>query len=475
MGVKRFIADSDTTITNAYDPSLIRRAVYANMGAADSLEMFSLFGQVANTSVEKSRIFVKFPIQNIAAARLSGTLPQSGSVNFFMRLSNVKHPFSLPDNYDVTAMPISSSWVEGIGLDMDSYSDYGVSGSTGSGCNWVFRDINQAWINPGGDFINNYAITTHVSDPEQDIYLDVTRIVEDQISDTIPNYGIAVMLSGAYENSTGSVSYYTKKFSARNSQFFFKRPYLEALWDASVQDDRNDFYASSSLLDSTDNKYNLYLYNRVKNKYKNIPNNPNLSVKFYTDINKTQEVIPTFITVSNPEVGKYRAIVSINTTASALYDYWVNSASTGTVYFSSSFDIKNAYAQENSEESQYVFKIKNLSNSYKNNENPRFNIFSRQKNWNPTIYNVAVAQVENITHKNLYYKIFRYSDNYNIINYSTGSIAYSLTSYDSSGNYFDLDMSLLEPDYSYGIKFAFVEDNKVTEINETFKFRVESV
>jgi hypothetical protein len=474
MSIKRFVANSDTTITNAYEPNLIRRAQYANMGAADSLEMFSIFGQVLPTTVEKSRILVKFPVEDMASARLSGTLPQSGSVSFFVRLSNVTHPYSLPSNYDLLIKPVSGSWVEGIGLDMEDYSDLGVSGSTGSGCNWLYRDIQTQWVTGGGDFLDQYSVTYHIDNGQEDIFADVTRIVEAQMSSVIPNYGLGIMLSGAYENNTGSISYYTKKFSARNSQFFYKRPYIEARWDGSVKDDRNDFYASSSLLDESDNKYNLYFYNRVKGNYKNIPSNPFVTVKFYTDTNRTQEVAASYLSMSNPATGKYKAVVAINTTASALYDYWMNSVNTGTVYFSSSFDVKNFAAYEDASDLNYNFKVVNLKNSYKNNEVAKLKIFSRKKDWSPTIYTVANTQIETSIHKNLYYKIFRYSDNYTIIDYSTGSLKYSLVSYDSSGNYFDLDMSLYEPDYSYAIKFAFLEDNQLRENNEIFKFRVET-
>ncbi len=473
MSIKRFIANADTSITDAYEPNLIRRGKFANMGAADSLEIFSIYGQVLPTSVEKSRILVKFPIEDIISSRNSGTLPSSGSVSFFVRLSNVTHPFSLPSDYDVVIKPVSSSWVEGSGLDMEDYSDLGVSGSTGSGCNWEFRDISTAWTSGGGDYLNNYSVTYHIDNGEEDIFADITSIVEAQISNTIPNYGLGIMLSGSYETGNNLVSYYTKKFSARNSQFFYKRPYLEARWDSSLQDDRNDFYSSSSLLDSTDNKYNLYFYNRVKGNYKNIPNSPSLTVKFYTDETKTQEVTPSYLSMSNPSTGKYKAVVSIDTTASALYDFWINSAVTSTVYFSSSFDVKKFAAFEDSSDRDFVFKITNLKNTYKTNEVAKLKVFSRKKNWNPTIYTIANTQIETDIHKNLYYKIFRYSDNYTIIDYSTGSLKYSLTSYDSTGNYFDLDMSLYEPDYSYGIKLAFLEDNQLRETNEIFKFRIE--
>jgi len=48
-------------------------------------------------------------------------------------------------------------------------------------------------------------------------------------------------------------------------------------------------------------------------------------------------------------------------------------------------------------------------------------------------------------------------------------------SYDISGNYFDFDMSLLEPGYTYAFKFAFYENGIKSwlEQSDTFKFRVE--
>jgi hypothetical protein len=474
MSIKKFVADSDTTITNAYEGSNVTRALYANMGAADSLEYFSIFGKVAADSIEKSRILVKFPINEISSSRMSGNLPVSGNVNFFLRMFNVAHPFSLPSDYDIVIKPISSSWVEGTGVDMENYYDLGVSGSTGSGCNWVFRDVSTEWVLQGGDYLNQYAVNYHIDKGDEDILVDVTEIVEKQISSQIPNYGLGIMLSGNYEDSIGNISYYTKKFSSRTSQFFYKRPIIEARWNSAIEDDRDNFYASSSLLEASENKYSLYFYNKFRGTYRNIPGNPNLTVKFYADSAKTTELTPTFLSMSVPKTGVYKAVVSLNTTASAAYDFWVNSSATGTVYFSSSFDINSYGGEENDSDQEYILKITNLKDSYQTNETAKIKIFSREKNWNPTIYTVAVNQVENIVHKNLYYKIFRYSDNYNIIDYGTGSIKYSLTSYDSSGNYFDIDFSIFEPDYSYGIKFAIVENNTLKEFKELFKFRVEA-
>ena len=52
MAIKRYIASADTTITNAYEENLTTRASQTNMGAADILETFVIYGQASSTSVE---------------------------------------------------------------------------------------------------------------------------------------------------------------------------------------------------------------------------------------------------------------------------------------------------------------------------------------------------------------------------------------------------------------------------------------
>ena len=64
-------------------------------------------------------------------------------------------------------------------------------------------------------------------------------------------------------------------------------------------------------------------------------------------------------------------------------------------------------------------------------------------------------------------------DDYQIIGYGTGSLNYTRMSYDASGSYFDLDMSMFEQDYTYGIKILYKVGSDYVEQPETFKFRVE--
>ncbi len=82
------------------------------------------------------------------------------------------------------------------------------------------------------------------------------------------------------------------------------------------------------------------------------------------------------------------------------------------------------------------------------------------------------ASVDNI--REGWYKISRVVDNVEIIGYSTGSSpSYSSLSYDVSGSYFDLDMSLLEKGYSYEIGLLRKDQNRYVELQEKFRFRVD--
>ena len=50
MAIKKYIADKDNTITNAFQLDMSTRASGSNMGAADILEVFSIYGQQTLTA-----------------------------------------------------------------------------------------------------------------------------------------------------------------------------------------------------------------------------------------------------------------------------------------------------------------------------------------------------------------------------------------------------------------------------------------
>jgi len=471
MAIRQYTASADTTITNAYKSNLRTTGISGNMGESDILEVFKIFGQATSGSSELSRVLIKFPVDSISSDRTSNLIPASGNVNFYLRLYNAKHNTTVPKNYALSVLATSGSWDEGTGLDMEEYSDYGVA-------NWVVRSSSSvggtsSWVSTGGDSYASPAFTQSLNDGTEDVLVDVTSLVEQWITGSKPNHGFLIKLSSSYENA--QQSYYTKRFFARGTEYFFKRPKIEARWNSARKDHRGAFYASSSASDSNINT--IYLYNIVRGQLKNIPSigTGNIYVRTYTD-----PVSGSLLTASsNPitggwvSTGIYSASFALNTTASEVFDRWFNSSLT-TCFHTGAITVLQYDSQDYDVTNNYVISLTNGKSQYTTSETARFRFFIRNKDWNPTIYNVATSEVETLTIESASYKIVRASDNTRVIDYGTGSTLHTIMSYDVSGNYFDLDMSILEPDYKYQIYLSFFDSqtNSWKEQKQSFNFRV---
>jgi len=612
MSVKRYTADADTTITNAYKANLSTRATSANMGASDSLEVFSIWGQrsgsVEGPSVEKSRALIKFPITSIATDRTNGDIPAAGSVNFYLKMFNAEHPNTLPSDYTMNVLAVSESWSEGYGLDMETYKDSGAANwlsgsvtataatakitalsktagqantrvltvhdaerqsvsftidnsiSTSTATKIAFANANSnatqfatniaAAINaadaantlnisasslaavvtltmstpgPAGNFAadmagtaatdsvltitNQFAggaitggtstmvwgtaggtyhtgssnstilYTASFADGDENLEVDITTLVEQWLTGTKSNYGVGLSMSGNFEDGTLSGSFYTKKFFAKGSEYFFKRPQIEARWDSSKKDDRANFYASSSLAPGADNINTLYLYNFVRGQLKNIPGlhaSNTLTIKLYRDA-LTDGSPTTVVAGLTADTGIYTASVAMDTTATNVYDVWCTGSGGSLIEFhtGSAITVKSFSALAENPNLSYVTSLISARAKYSNKETARFRLFIRKQNWSPTIYTKATETLDSAIIESAYYKVFRASDDFEVIPYGTGSTNHTKLSYDQSGSYFDLDMSLLEDDFAYGLNFAYYLNGKYVEQPETFKFRVE--
>ena len=635
MAIVRYTASADTTISNAFEENMITRGTGSNMGAADSLEVFSIYAQASTSSAELSRALVKFPTTTIASDRTAGTIPASGSVNFFLKVYNVKHSYTLPTDYKLTVARVTSDWEEGYGLDMDGYTDltYNGEGSNwdnctgtdvaeitkvvfgsdtpsnygaGSGANYItiydgpnrynfwFDDgtgdsapsadgtevevdidgqstsagiagvfqtqahaqsglsatidsstvyvtsstagvvtasaivgtisgitsigIQQTgsaatpWGTPGGDFTTATAadfVDVSFADGDEDIEVDITDIVEGWIKSSGPNanYGLMLKMSSSYETyfssstgaNTGSVlhntlgakrSYYTKRFSARSSEFFFKRPAIEARWDDSRRDNRGDFFVSSSVVASNYNT--LYLYNYVRGELQDFPGYQSTDpvMKLYRSSGSVPEGFPQNFkrssddneqaSISGTRVSKgvYKVSFSVSSSAvTSTFPYLVDVWSYNNVEFhtGSAITPKTHSFTEQNPNSSYVISVSNMREYYNPLETARFRVFVRQKDWSPTVYTKATTAIESYKAVSASYEVYRVVDDEVVIGYGTGSSpSHTRLSYDVSGNYFDLDMKLLEPGYMYGIRVSVYESSigSYREHPNSFKFKV---
>jgi len=487
MGIKRYTANADTTITNAYKANLKTRGTDGNMGLADSLEVFHIYGQESSASAENSRVLINFPVSDIITERAAGEIPASGSVSWFLRVHNVAHPNTLPRNYNMTIQAISSSWDEGTGMDMEEYSDVGYA-------NWTSAASSSggvtAWTTEGGDYHASPSYTSYFDNGTEDIEVDISTLVEQWVDSTKESYGVGIRM----ENESAFSSSYTKKFSARGSQYFYSRPTLEARWDSATKDDRGNFYYSSSLAPAVDNLNAVYLYNYSRGRLVDIPgigSGASIYVNLYASTSDAPsgaklllsagggvvDELDTTATGSWVSTGVYSANLAITASATPLttiHDVWTNLAGT-TEYHTGSISPKSLSSSEQNSVSQMVMNVTNLRDSYHRNETARFRLYTRQKNWNPTIYTKAVSTPETYIIESGSFKVVRLIDDLDVIAFGTGSNMHTQMSFDSSGNYFDIDISMLEAGYGYGLKFAFYDGaaGAWNEYPDVFKFRVE--
>jgi hypothetical protein len=323
---------------------------------------------------------------------------------------------------------------------------------------------------------------------------------------------------GNIENPSGSTtSYYIKRFFGRKSQYFFKRPYIEARWDDTLRDDRGNFYYSSSVASPADNLNTIYLYNYVRGQLKNIPGiekTGSVMVSLFSGniddttptgssgallinsqstpgtTNGANVVLQYFATGGWVSTGVYSASVAITASELAtgfdpiltLYDVWSSGSLADGKHLKRRFhtgSIKPILQDSLNtiQSGRNYLSITNLRNGYRSDETARFNLYVREKNWSPNIYTKANSNIETKTAHSASYRVYRTLDNYRVVDYGTGSDNHTYLSYDVSGNYFNFDMSLLEPGYEYAFAFAFYDNSLSSWVEQenTFRFRVEKL
>jgi hypothetical protein len=437
MAIFRYNASADNTISNAFASNLKTRATGSNMGESDILEVFSIYAQASTSSLEKSRVLIDFPIDTIIEDRTAGKIPASGSVDFYLKLTNAVHSSTLPKKFNLVVAAVSQSWTEGFGLDMEEYSDYGHS-------NWVSPRSSSAgevlWTTPGGDFIDDDSVEyeQYFEKGTEDLIVNVSSLVEKWIDGTYDKNGFGIFLSSSHEDGS----------------------------------------------EAADNLNTLFFINRIRGRKVNIPSvgTNDILVSVYDQLGGSPITLPvgggvatnndTNVTGSNIEKGIYKVQFAYTGSSDTIYLVW-HSGSTEFVT-SSAITVKEQNDRDDYSNSYHITLV-NSKPSYANDEVSRFRFFTRKKDWSPTIYTKASKEIENHIVEEVFYKINRSTDGYEVIGYGTGSEKHTKLSYDKSGSYFDLDMSLLQEDYQYQISLLYSFDGEYREFNEKFKFRVDKI
>ena len=184
------------------------------------------------------------------------------------------------------------------------------------------------------------------------------------------------------------------------------------------------------------------------------------------DVNATASFVST---------GVYECQIALTAALSPLqeiHDVWHKA---GTEFFTGSFYPEAMPTYDSAPTFNRVTACKNLKKVYSQQDSSRIRFFVRSKDWSPTIYTDATANYPSEINASASYSITRVIDDLVAIPYGTGSDYSTYLSYDKEGNYFDLDMSLLDTGYMYELKLSYYNDSigDWQEQPQTFKFRVE--
>lgn len=452
----RIFAQKDTFITNFKLRNVQQTG--SNFGSSEILHLYKQAGTSGSVGVSATssvaRILTKFDLGIFSALTASYDIPSTG-VSYFLKLSDAQHDKTLPSSFDVQVQAVSQDWDEGRGRDVDNFSDKGVA-------NWVKAKSNSFWPQAGASGTGPFA-TAHFDNGHENIELNVTSIVQGWFSGTFSNNGFLIKISSSQE--VDSQDYYAKMFHGRETSFKDKRPYLEARWNDSSRDDRNNFYFDVS--------GTLFLNHVVQGQFTNIPEigTGNIGVRIVDASGTVASLTGTYTGFP----GRYSvtfALPSGNFSGSLFKDIWYDFSSPSHWFMTGTFGIGDDLNVPGAQPKKYFVTVMNLRDSYETDETVRLGLFVRPHDYNPARVLTASFEANGTIVNKAYYRIVNDRTDEIVVPFSTGSLEYTRLSYDQRGNYLKLHVGSLSPGNVYRLSFLFDVDGQKQYVDQGFKFRV---
>lgn len=498
-------ASSDTYITNKIIGSSFR-ATDANVGKAGTLDLFKLYDESSisgsTAPIELSRLLLKFDLNPLREMTGSSLNLNSTSFKCFLHLSDIYGGQTTPTNYKIVVMPLSKSFDEGFGLDIGQYQDLDsanfITSSISSGIvsSWNAQGANALGllgstnidvISSGviNSVMTSFAAEQNFINGDEDLYVDVTRIISSTLVNNIPDCGMRVSFTGSNETDTRTL--FVKRFASRHSSNGRKHPRLKVTYDDTIFDDHRNFY-----FDLTGS---LFFNNTHRGDYANI-----LSGSSLIPLTGTNCILLTLKSGSytgyftgsqhtigsNASIGIYSATFAIPSNETTLKTEILNAASAtfteiwssldGHVPFlTSSIIIKGidrtAFDIDNK---RWKINIINMSETYSLSSKPKFRIFMQRNSVEDDFkYTKLPAELKSDIHRNVFYSIRDFHSNEVIIPFDSVTNSTRIST-DKSGMYFDLYMDSFEPGRVYEIDIKVI-DKGTSDIYKSVggKFKVE--
>ncbi len=456
----RIYPTKDTWISNDFRAPNYTRLTGANVGGSEELDVFKrsgmsgAIGSLGSSSL--GRALLQFDFSRFSALTASGDLPSTG-LTFTLRMNHKTSACGTPSSYDLVVAPVSSSWDEGLGRDVD-LGDKGFA-------NWVKRTSTAYWSSPGGDFLSSPRASAHLDTGREDLELDVTPIVNQWLSGNIPNNGLGVMLTSSIESDAVYVDYYQKKFYSRQTDFEDRAPYIEVRANDFVGDDRSNLQWGRS--------GTLYLYNVIGGTFTNLPGNFVIAT-----ISDASGVLMQLTASRGVAPGIYSASFALPTgtfsagrpySGSVFYDSW---GSGSFAFGSGSFSLRSSGVTTELGNLTLVARVKGLQDEFCPEDVPQFNVSFRTKPHTLAVVQTASLDLVPYIVENAFYAIENDSTRERVIPFGTGSQKHTRLSYDADGNSFRLFMSNLHAGNAYRILLLVTDRGRQQVIDGGFKFKV---
>lgn len=485
-------ADKDAYITNRFikiaSSGSFRTG--SNVGSAGSLDLFKLYGatftnnDVNLPNLELSRLLIHFDLQPLEDLIYSGSVNiNHRSFNCSLKLFDVYGGQTTPSNFDISLFPLSKSFDEGAGRDVVYYSDF-------DACNFTSASVGIKWelsgsgLGRGAEEICDYItasaklggssleVTQHFKTGEEDLTVNVTKIVSATIAGILPDSGFRLSLKQNLEDD--KFSYFVKRFASRTAYDSSKHPRLIVKYDDSIQDDiQNLRFDQNSTIFLRNYQYGEPSNITSGSTSTSITGSNSLLLKLVTAVSGNGNYSLIFTGSQhfdglNYYTGIYSASFTIPQTNQTLYKELQHSGSVvftpiwlsldGSVaYFTGSKITVYPPQRSNStiDFKNYVVTTSGLQDLYRSNENVfiRVNIFD----YTSPIIKLVKRPVElsGIVVRKSYYQIRDASTNEIILEFDETNGSTRISS-DSNGMYFVLDTSNLIKERSYIIDIMLV-------------------
>lgn len=520
-------ASQDSYITNkiiAGSPS-----VTSNVGQAGTLDLYKLYNEtfvsssVSGSITELTRLFLKFDYSKLT--ELTGSVLNLNDPNFscILKLKDVYGGQTTPSNFNIRLIPVAQPWNEGRGIDVAAYRDLDainfITASIVSGVPNVWNqegamasgslgDTNIDIIVSGniGLGLQDLTVTQFFPRGDEDLEMNVTHLVSASLAGIYDNNGFRLSFSDSEESD--QVTRFVKRFGSKQAQTSLYHPKLCVIADDRIQDDSGDMLF--------DTEQTIFTYNPVAGGYSNLFSSPgqpvtgsnslqvqliaSRSVVFYTSsfsishnatINHLTRSI-NYITQSFSgsqyqingidQTGIYYSNIFLSTvnnqnlidflSGSSQQDFKVRWCSLdGTQTFAETYrTIKKPQSSfANLPERNWVVNITNLKQEYSNKERARMRVFAQDYNTEMVAYRIPV-ETRSVIIRNMNWRLMEAFTKKEVIPYHEIGTA---CSYDSSGMYFDIYMSDLDPMQVYEIELKIKENGKDYIIsNQGFRFKV---